>query len=146
MSYSDLETETRKLGGAIKRETIGNHVRLCLGGTKPLMDDITAQTIADMGRDATTPAEIDFASLVQKRAVQLLKTGDLRVTTTHGLQAQALLDRRLEKQADRDLALNMARLLSGAIQMTPITVIESRALEITDGLAPDAVVEPIERA
>ena len=36
------------------------------------------------------------------------------MTAQHGLTAQALLDRRIEKQADRDLALNMARLLSGA--------------------------------
>ena len=58
--------------------------------------------------------------MVQKRAIELLAAGDLRVTAQHGLQAQALLDRRAEKQADRDLALNMARLLSGAIIMTPL--------------------------
>jgi hypothetical protein len=50
----------------------------------------------------------------------------MKVTASHGLAAQALLDRRAEKQADRDLTLNMARLLSGAISLPPAEVIEVR--------------------
>lgn len=85
----------------------------------------------------------DFATLVQQRAVEALEAGNLRITAQHGLAAQALIDRRIEKAADRDLALNMARLLSGAITMTPQTVIEGRAIEVTL-LAPPHVVEAVE--
>jgi hypothetical protein len=145
MPYADIHTETQKIGAPVKRETIGKHVRICLRGIKPLLDEGTAQDIADSSREANDQASVDFAVMVQKRATELLRSGDLRVTAQHGLTAQALIDRRLEKQADRDLALNMARLLSGAIVMTPMTVIEGRVVEplqLDDGLAPEGVYEP----
>jgi len=147
MPYADIHTETQKLGLPVKRETIGKHVAICLGGTRPIIDDATAQDISDESREAKTQVEVDFAIMVQKRATELLKSGDLRVTAQHGLTAQALIDRRLEKQADRDLALNMARLLSGAIIMTPYEVIEGRNVtppELGDGLAPEGVYEPVD--
>lgn len=144
MPMADIHAETQKLGRPVKRETIGKHLRICLGGVKP---EVLSQEIADASKAAKTQAEMDFATLVQKRAVDLLDAGELRVTATHGLQAQALLDRRAEKQADRDLAVNMARLLSGAMILTPSEVIEGRAVpidvkEIGDGLAPHGVYEP----
>jgi len=146
MSYTQIEVEMRAAGRPIKHETISRHVRACLGGQRPEFDEATMQAVSDIGRDAVTAAQLDFATLVQRKATALLADGDLRVTATHGLQAQALLDRRAEKAADRDLTLNMARLLSGAIMMTPTTVIESRAVEIReigDGLAPEGVYEPV---
>ena len=144
MRLADIHVETQKLGRGIKRETLGKHFRICLDGKPPMMD---AQTIADSSKAAQTQVEVDFATMVQKRAVDMLKAGNLPVTTQHGLQAQALLDRRAEKQADRDLMLNMARLLSGAIVMTPQTVIEGRVIDVTpvaelpDGLAPLDLVD-----
>jgi len=146
MPMIHISAQTRTMGKAIKRETLMRHYKACLAGVKPLLDDSTAQDIADAGKHAQTQAEIDFATLVQKRATLLLQSGELRVTATHGLQAQALLDRRAEKQADRDLTLNMARLLSGAIQMAPISVVEMRNVtppELEDGLAPEGVYERI---
>lgn len=95
---------------------------------------------------ADSPGSKDFAVLVQKQAVEALEAGSLRITAQHGLQAQALIDRRIEKQADRDLALNMARLLSGSIAMPPHTVIEGRAIDVTALLAPPEVVEVIDGA
>ena len=94
MSYRDIHPETVKMGRAFKRETIGKHVRICLGGVKPKLD---AQGVHDMSREAKTQAEMDFAVMVQKRATELLAAGELRVTAQHGLTAQALLDRRAEK-------------------------------------------------
>jgi hypothetical protein len=140
MPLADIHAETQKMGRGIKRETIGKHIRICLGGVKP---EVLGQEIVDESKAAKTQAEIDFATMVQKRASEMLAAGDLRVTASHGLQAQALLDRRAEKQADRDLSLNMARLLSGAIMMTPSEVIDGRAIDVTPSLlAPASVVEP----
>lgn len=140
MSLVQIHAETQKRGRGYKRETLGKHFRICLNGVLPKMDERALAVINTAGKAAATPAEKDFATLVQERALTLLESGDLRVTTQHGLQAQALLDRRLEKQADRDLAINMARLLSGAISMVPSTVIEGRAVEITTLAPPDLVV------
>jgi len=145
MPYADIHAETQRLGNPVKRETIGKHVRICLGGVKP---EVLAQAVADESKEAKTQAEMDFATLVQRRATEMLQAGELRVTAQHGLTAQALLDRRAEKQADRDLAVNMARLLSGAISVVPSIVIEGRVIDVTpaelgDGLAPEGVYEPV---
>jgi hypothetical protein len=147
MPMTEIHAETQKLGRGIKRETIGKHLAICLGGKRPDIDEDAAKGIMAGSREAATAAELDFAVMVQKRATDLLRAGELRVTAQHGLTAQALLDRRAEKQADRDLALNMARLLSGAVIMTPLDVIEMRDVtprELTDGLAPEGVYEPVD--
>jgi hypothetical protein len=145
MPLAHIEVETRKMGKAIKRETLAKHFRVCLDGQTPFVDDAGLRSISEGASAAQSDAERDFAILVQRRATEMLRDGQLRVTASHGLQAQALLDRRAEKQADRDLALNMARLLSGAITMTPYEIIEGRNVtevrEITDGLAPISIVE-----
>jgi hypothetical protein len=147
MTLQDIHLASQKLGRGIKRETFGKHFAVCLGGVKP---EVLAQEIADASKAAQTVAEVDFATMVQRRATELLAAGDLRVTTQHGLSAQALLDRRAEKQADRDIAINIARLLSGAMTMAPMRVIEGRVvpdddpLELTDGLlAPEGVFEAV---
>jgi hypothetical protein len=143
MPLADIHAQTQKLGRGIKRETLGKHFRICLGGVSP---EVLGQQIADASAEAKTVAEMDFAALVQQRAVTQLREGTLRVTTQHGLTAQALLDRRAEKAQDRDLLLNMARLLSGAISMPPLTVIEARDVTprlLDDGLAPDDIVDPV---
>jgi hypothetical protein len=142
---AEIHLETQKLGRGIKRETLGKHFRICLGGVTP---EVLAQQIADASKEAQSVAELDFAVMVQKRATEMLAAGELRVTAQHGLTAQALLDRRAEKQADRNIALNIARLLSGAMMMPPATVIDGRVisdepLELTDGLAPDGVYEAV---
>jgi hypothetical protein len=145
MTLQDIHLETQKMGRGFKRETLGKHFAICLNGQRPLVDDDAAQSLADYGADAQTSAEIDFAVMVKRRAADMLRAGQLRVTAQHGLTAQALLDRRAEKAADRDLALNMARLLSGAVSMAPLSVIETRnvtPLEIGDGYAPDDLVDP----
>lgn len=139
-----ISTELRKTGKPIKRETLGKHLRGCLNGVVPEVNEATAQSVADAPSQAATDADLDFARLVQQQAIKLMQRGDLRVTATHGLQAQALLDRRAEKQADRDLALNLARLMSGALTPAPVQIIEGRVIEplgLGDGLAPDVVVE-----
>lgn len=145
MTLAEIHVETQKLGRGIKRETLGKHFRICLGGVTP---EVLGQQIADASKQALTAAELDFATMVQRRATELLAQGELRVTAQHGLTAQALLDRRAEKQADRDIAINIARLLSGALAMTPMKVIEGRVIEgpaeLADGLlAPEGVFEAV---
>jgi len=146
MTLAEIHLATQQLGRPYKRETLGKHFRICLKGATP---EVLAQQIADASKEAKTAAEMDFAVMVQKRATELLAAGELRVTAQHGLQAQALLDRRAEKQADRDVAINIARLLSGAMVIPPMNVIEGRVIShdddnllLGDGLAPDGVYDP----
>ena len=53
----------------------------------------------------------DVAVLVQRDIIQKLKDGEARVTVQHGLQAQQIIDRRVERAKDRELAVTLARLL-----------------------------------
>lgn len=56
----------------------------------------------------------DLAILVRDRTVAAIKEGRLEPSVAHGLQAQALLDKRAEKATDRDVAMALSRLLAGA--------------------------------
>lgn len=141
--YLRIEDEMRKLGTPIKADTISAHFRVCLDG-KPELTREDAITVSELGSSATTDEQRDFATLIQQRAMELLEKGEIRVTAAHGLQAQALIDRRAEKAADRDLAVNIARLLSGAMIQTPMRVIEGTAYDVeadTLALAPARLIE-----
>jgi hypothetical protein len=119
----------------IKRETLARHRDSCLKapGVKP-------KQIAEVAKVVTKgrPVEDDVAVLVQAEVVKKLKDGEARVTVQHGLQAQALLDRRAERAKDRELAVTLARLLhappppAAAImeRVESVTVIEGEVVEV----------------
>jgi hypothetical protein len=143
MSFLEMQNSLRAIDVHVKRETLGKHFNICLGGHVPEITDEEAQAITALEAGTSNQPDMDFAILVRKRAAQMLINGELRVTASHGLQAQALLDRRAEKEADRDLQLNLARLLSGAITLPPSAVIEGRVVDVSPSLlAPGDVVEP----
>jgi hypothetical protein len=98
-----IEGQMRKLGTPTKSETILKHQRVCLAGRRPSQSLITD---AAVGRT-------DFAGAVRDEAMRMLDRGELKIRTNDGLWAQGLLDKREEKKADRDLLLNLARLMSG---------------------------------
>jgi hypothetical protein len=135
-SYTSIAAHLLTLGVAMKRDTISAHHRVCLDSNAQISEG-DAVLVGGMARDAKSDAERDFASVVQRKAMELLEKGELRVTATHGLQAQGLMDRRVERAADRDLAFNIARLLSGAIIQTPANVIDVTPYEL---LAPPEIV------
>jgi hypothetical protein len=60
----------------------------------------------------------------------MVDDGVLMPTLTEGLRAQEMIDRRVEKSADRDLAVSLASILGGG---PIIEMIEMHAEEITDG-------------
>ena len=130
MSWAAMQRALKSKGTAMKAETITAHFRECLDGNLPV---ITSENYADVQQ-----MRGDFAILVQRKATEMLEAGTLRVTATHGLQAQALLDKRAEKAADRDVALNIARLLSGAMVPAPMKVVSGEGYDIM--LAPPELV------
>jgi hypothetical protein len=64
------------------------------------------------------------ATLVQQQVIEKLQAGEARVTVQHGLQAQQLLDRRAERQKDRELAVTLGRLLHSP--MPPVALVQER--------------------
>jgi hypothetical protein len=78
----------------------------------------------------TIKAEGDLAALVRDQVISLVQAGELMPTLSEGLRAQEMIDRRVEKSADRDLAVSLAGILGGG---PVINMIEMEAEEITDG-------------
>ena len=74
---------------------------------------------------------LDVASVVAQKAMEGLVDGSLRVTTQHGLQAQQMLDRREERRKDRELSIQLARVLSGAVKVPAHLIIDSTAKDVT---------------
>ena len=72
----------------------------------------------------------DLAALVRDQVISLVEAGELMPTLSEGLRAQEMMDRRVEKSADRDLAVSLAGILGGG---PVINMIEMEAEEITDG-------------
>jgi len=62
--------------------------------------------------------------------MKMVDDGLLMPTLSEGLRAQEIMDRRVEKSADRDLAVSLAGILGGG---PIIEMIEMHAEEITDG-------------
>jgi hypothetical protein len=108
-----------------------------LGGEAP------APVYEKAGSGTTT----DIAELVAKRAADGIADGTLRVTTAHGLQAQAMIDRRLDKRRDRELAISLARMLGGGMAVPERLVVRNVTPlavegEYTPALEGDTSVEP----
>jgi len=134
-----IEGQMRALGQPTKSETVKRHLDNCLGGNP------RAGTALESGGRMTT----DFATAVRDEAARLLALedrGGLKVRTEHGLAAQALLDRRAEKQADRVLMVEMARLLSGSrpsSEPDPDLIVEGEWREVEPSEDHDTALAPL---
>ncbi len=68
----------------------------------------------------------DLARLVSTYVYKMVENGDVIPTLSEGLRAQEMMDRRKEKNADRELAISMAGILGGGY------LVEGTAMEVTD--------------
>lgn len=77
----------------------------------------------------------DLAQAVRDAAKKRLDDGELKPNLRDGLAAQALLDRREEKQKDRTFMLSLARLTSGSAAEIPenIVVFEGESHRLDEG-------------
>ena len=119
-----IEGQMRELGAPTKAETVKRHLNRCLGGRRE-------NALSPVDPNGLSPRS-DFALAVRDEALKQLKAGTLTVKTSDGLTAQGLLDRRIEKQADRTLAMNIARLLSGAGRDVPEDIVGEVVILPTD--------------
>ena len=89
-------------------------------------------------RHAATGAKSkDFAVMVRDRAAEMVESGDLDVTTQHGLTAQQILDSREAKKEDRALMLNIARMLTISGVPNDLIIAGVPYREIESGIDPD---------
>jgi hypothetical protein len=83
----------------------------------------------------------DLAVLVRDKTLESVLSGRLEPTLQHGLMAQAMLDKRVERAADRQLAVTLAGMLAGAVApariIIPGVAREASAGLLSDGLDPD---------
>ena len=70
----------------------------------------------------------DAALLVRDRGVQRIEAGELDVTVAETLRAQEILDRRMEKQGDRDLIIGFLEALGGEPLALPEPSIEGEII------------------
>lgn len=132
-----IEKHMKEMGKPTKAETVRRHLGRCLN-SKP----------ASAGVGPKGQVNSDFARAVRDTASKMLEDGDLRIRTEHGLTAQALLDRREEKAADRQLMTELARLMSGSrpgIEAPDDMIVVGEWVEVEDkpeqtALAPLALV------
>lgn len=126
--------EAEELGiTPMKRETVANHVKnhLAVGVPADAPPEMRQRVAIANARGAVGLADPDdVALLVRNEASQLLREGKLRITTQHALQAQQMLDRRVEKQKDRELQYAIAALMVSA--QPPATIIDVTATEVSD--------------
>lgn len=87
----------------ITRQALARHMRDHLGVTVP--------------HGGNRPVSGDFLAAVVDRAHEGLADGSLAVTVKDGIAAQAHLDQRMSRNADRDLLSKIAMALTGAVPM-----------------------------
>ncbi len=114
--------------GYISRITLGLHKR------DHLTDDFqAAKQIAIKAfkkSQGTIKAKGDLAELVRNQVMKMVDDGLLMPTLSEGLRAQEIMDRRVEKSADRELSVTLAGILGGG---PVVHMIDMQAEEITDG-------------
>tara|TARA_R110000868_G_scaffold27332_8_gene103994 strand:+ start:6628 stop:7116 length:489 start_codon:yes stop_codon:yes gene_type:complete len=118
----------KEQGAYISRITLGQHKRSHLTTE---YQAAKAEVIKKFKKNQQTmKASGDLADLVRNQVMAMVDAGELMPTLAEGLRAQEMIDRRVEKSADRELSVTLAGILGGG----PIVqMIEMEAEEITDG-------------
>lgn len=134
-----IEREMRGLDYRVKSETVTKHRDHYLARLKTTQHELMAQLT---GQYAQQP---DLAVLVRDDVRRRVEDGELHPSVQQGLMAQSMLDRREERAQDRELALGLARLLSGGGEAAPARVIDgshTRLPERVGDRRPDRVAVP----
>jgi hypothetical protein len=77
-------------------------------------------------------SENDVATAIQEQALEMLASGQMKLSATNALRAQAMLDERVDRHANRELAVALARILSGAMP-PPELIDQDSSADIIEG-------------
>jgi hypothetical protein len=95
-------------------------------------------TVPPAVRSLDTYVDRDVAQAIKTQALEQLDKGEMRLTAAHALRAQEMIDKRIEKQKDREMQVLLGRVLTR--QRTPppryvgpdedVVTIEGTAVEV----------------
>jgi len=108
----------------VSRITLGNHRRQHTSSEHIEARRELAKNIQKAVK--VESASGDLAKLVSTYVYKMVENGDVIPTLSEGLRAQEMMDRRKEKNADRELAISMAGILGGGY------LVEGTAMEVTN--------------
>jgi hypothetical protein len=136
---SDVEIARRLKEGddPISRITLGKHRRRHLMAEHDRKRRAAKAAMEKQAKTLPGPTNADLAVLIRDNVVGRVIAGDLEPSTAEGLRAQEIIDRRAEKGADRDLLLQLAQVLGGAM---PVPVIEGSYREVDEEALEDGAM------
>ena len=130
MSDVQLSKWLADAGHYISRITLGKHKR------DHLTEDHEHKRISAVKhlqkQKKTIKATGDLAMLVRDYVHSAVQDGDLTPSLAEGLRAQEMIDRRQEKGADREVALQLAGILGGGATYQIIEATEIKPLGVGD--------------
>ena len=91
---------------------LGRHVERHMVATAVVSKNVPSFLPPANSRSLDTYVDKDVASAIREQALQQLAKGEMRLTAAHALRAQEMLDRRVEKQKDREMQVLLARVLT----------------------------------
>ena len=115
---------------AVKAETVTKHRRHWLGVLPTADADVYRRIAQDQGPRA------DLASLIVDEVRESIEDGVLKPGIGAGLAAQRIIDHREERQQDRQLAIEMAKLLSGGSKAVPRAIIDVTHERLPEQIVP----------
>ncbi len=99
-------------GAYISRITIGKHKREHMTSQHESARIEAAKVLKK--QQGTIKFKGDLAGLVRDQVMSLVEAGQLTPTLAEGLRAQEIIDRRQEKNSDREFTLALAGILGGS--------------------------------
>ena len=112
MNYEPRRREWDLPGGKVSEDDLAEHQRIhdadlpAIYGGAP---SFGGKEVALSGRTS----ENDVATAIQEQALEMLANGQLKLSASTALKAQQMLDDRVDRHANRELAVALARILSG---------------------------------
>jgi hypothetical protein len=123
----------------ISRNSLGKHYREHLMEDHERARKAAADAMEAQKKTRKGPKTSDLAVLVRDTVLDHVESGILIPTIAEGLRGQEIIDRRAEKGADRDLMLQVAQLLGGAVPAGALMgpIIEGQYVQIDPEAAED---------
>lgn len=132
MNYEPRRREWGIDGRKLKEDDLAEHQRVHEGDLPAIYGGAPS---FGGGQDSTLSgrtAENDVATAIQAQALEMLANGEMKLSASTALKAQQMLDERVDRHANRELAVALARILAGALPPPDLIDQESSA-DIIEG-------------
>lgn len=149
---ADLPTIRHELDSPYRKKAIGyvkgptlkslqDHQKHHRGHVAPASSNLPSFASGESDGSEGSPTQTgDVATAIQQQALEMLEKGEMRLNAAQALKAQEMIDRRAERQKDRELTVLLARLMTGdkrppAALIAGDDTIEGEAVEVEVGRA-----------